>query len=436
MNIAVIGTGYVGLVSGVCLADIGNEVTCIDIDTGKIEGLKNGEPPIYEKGLEELLNKNISNGNLNFTSNYNEGLANKNIVYIAVGTPQGDDGSADLRFVEAACKDIAKNLRQDVIIVTKSTVPVGTNEYIDTKIKEYLTRDVSISMVSNPEFLRQGSAVYDTFNGDRIIIGSQDQEALQTIEALNIPFNVPIVKTDLRSAEMIKYASNAFLATKISFINEIANLCENVGANVENVSKGMGMDTRIGEAFLDAGIGYGGSCFPKDTKAIVSMGRNFGTTMSIIESADQANVHQQSIIVNKINQRFDSVRGKKVALLGLAFKPNTDDMRDSPSIRVSQKLIDQGALIQAYDPIAMDNARKVLHESISFASTLEEALDNADLAVILTDWKEIKEYSLDEYKQVLNTPIIFDGRNIFDLQEVKQSGIEYHSIGRPIMNGE
>lgn len=436
MEIAVIGTGYVGLVTGVCLAEIGNNVTCIDIDDVKIEKLKNGEPPIYEEGLEEILNKNILNGSLTFTSTYSSGLSGKSVIYIAVGTPQGDNGAADLKYINAACEDIARNLTDDVIIVTKSTVPVGTNELIKDKIKENLSNGISISMVSNPEFLRQGSAIHDTFNGDRIIIGSQDEGALKKIEEINRPFETPIVKTDLRSAEMIKYASNAFLATKISFINEIANLCEKVGANVENVSKGMGLDARIGKAFLNAGIGYGGSCFPKDTKAIVSIGKSVNCQMSIIENTDQVNIQQQQIIVNKVNQRFDCIKGKRIALLGLAFKPNTDDLREAPSIIVSQKLIEQGAHVHAYDPVAVDNARKILPNELNYTKSIDEALENADLAIILTDWKDIKEYKIENYVKQLRSPIIFDGRNCLNIDEIRASEIEYHSIGRPVINGD
>ncbi|GAA0487073.1 UDP-glucose 6-dehydrogenase UglF [Salinibacillus aidingensis] len=431
MNIAVIGTGYVGLVTGVCLAEIGHQVTCIDIDENKIEALKNGKSPIYENGLEELLEKNIAKETVRFTTDYEEGLEAKEAVYIGVGTPQAEDGSADLTFINAACDSIAKHLKNDAIVVTKSTVPIGTNEHIKNRITENLTQNISIEIVSNPEFLRQGSAVFDTFNGDRIVIGSDNEEALKAIEDVNKPFNIPIVKTDLRSAEMIKYAANAFLATKISFINEIANLCDRMGANVENVAEGIGMDKRIGNSFLNAGIGYGGSCFPKDTNALVSIGRNVDYEMPILQSVVEVNEQQKKVIIDKMLQRFGDLSGKTVALLGLSFKPNTDDMREAPSIPLSKDLVERGVNIQAYDPVAMENAKKVLPKDVAYMDSIDEAVKSADFAVILTDWKEIKEYPMEKYKQNLNQPVLFDGRNCFALNKVKEAGLEYYSIGRP-----
>lgn len=431
MEIAVIGTGYVGLVTGVCLSELGNNVTCIDIDEDKVATLKEGISPIYEDGLTELLQKNIENGNLHFTTDYKTGLSHKSLVYIAVGTPQGEDGSADLTYVNAACESIARNLINDVVIVTKSTVPIGTNEYIKRTIESSLKESVSVKIASNPEFLRQGSAVYDTFNGDRIVIGSDDEEALQLLEEVNSNFNLPIVKTDLRSAEMIKYASNAFLATKISFINEMANLSEKIGANIDNVAEGMGMDARIGNAFLNAGTGYGGSCFPKDTKAIISIGKGVDYEMPLLENAVHVNEIQRGILVDKVLERFGDIKGKKVALLGLAFKPNTDDMREAPSIRVSEKLVNAGASVYGYDPVATENAKKVLPNEMTYMSSVEEAITGADITLILTEWNEIKEYPIEGYKEHMSTPVIFDGRNCFDLEDAKESGVEYHSIGRP-----
>lgn len=429
MNIAVIGTGYVGLVTGVCLSELGNSVTCIDIDADKISMLEKGQSPIYESGLEDLLQNNIGRGNLNFTTDYEKGLYDKQLIYIAVGTPQGEDGSADLTYINKACESLARNLKQDAIIVTKSTVPVGTNEYIMKKIQSSLPQDITIKIASNPEFLRQGSAVHDTFHGDRIVIGSDDEEALETLERINADFNLPIVKTDLRSAEMIKYASNAFLATKLSFINEMANLCERLGANVDSVSSGMGMDKRIGSSFLNAGIGYGGSCFPKDTRAIISAGKDADYHMSLLESAVDVNERQKVIIVDKVMERFSNISGKKVAVLGLAFKPGTDDMREAPSIYVTEKLLAEGAVVHAYDPVAADNAQKILPGQIRYASSVEEAIDGADMALILTEWNEIKEFPWESYKEHMNNAVLFDGRNCFRLDNIAGSGVEYHSIG-------
>ncbi|WP_164667626.1 UDP-glucose dehydrogenase family protein [Virgibacillus doumboii] len=434
MNIAVIGTGYAGLVTGVCLAEIGNDVTCIDIDEVKLEKLRSGNSPIFEEGLEELLQKGIHRNKLHFTSSYEEGLADKEIVMISVGTPQSEDGSADLSTLHTACKNIGDYLHNDTVIVTKSTVPIGTNEQIKKMIEHNSPANISVKIVSNPEFLRQGSAVHDTFYGDRIVLGSEDKGALQQVERLYKPFGIPIIKTDTRSAEMIKYASNAFLATKISFINEIANLCEHAGANVDDVANGIGMDERIGKHFLKAGIGYGGSCFPKDTSAIITFGKNLGRDMPILESVNDVNEKQHELLIIKIMNRFGNLQNKTIALLGLAFKPGTDDMRNAPSITVVQKILNAGATIKAFDPAAVPNAKRILPKEIKYAETMEEALDNTDCAVILTDWKEIKEYPINNFKKYLNNPIIFDGRNCFSLDEMEASGIEYQSIGRPSVN--
>src|SRR5699024_8894959 len=306
-------------------------------------------------------------------------------------------------------------------------------EYIKKEIEDRLENDVTIKIASNPEFLRQGSAVYDTFNGDRIVIGAEEETVLDALEEVNAGFNLPIVRTNLRSAEMIKYASNAFLATKISFINEMANLSEKIGANIDDVAEGMGMDGRIGSAFLNAGIGYGGSCFPKDTRAIISVAKDASYDMQILENVVDSNERQRGIIVDKVMERFDSVKGKKVAVLGLAFKPNTDDIREAPSIAVTEKLLAEGADVHAYDPAAADNAKKSLSEQIRYAGSVDEAVDASDIAIILTEWKEIKEYPLENYKKHMKHPVIFDGRNCFTLKEVKDSGIEYHSIGRPVV---
>lgn len=432
MKIAVIGTGYVGLVTGVTLSEIGHQVICIDVDEEKVNTLNKGISPIYEEGLTELLQNNLEGGNLTFTTNYQEGVRDRDIIYIAVGTPQGEDGSADLTFINKACDSLAESLYQDVIIVTKSTVPIGTNLYIKGRVEEKVASGVSIDIVSNPEFLRQGTAVFDTFNGDRIIIGSDSKRALEVLEEVNAPFQLPIVKTDLKSAEMIKYASNAFLATKISFINEIANLSEKLGANVDLVADGIGMDKRIGRAFLNAGAGFGGSCFPKDTNALISIGKEENYEMPLLDSVISVNNKQRGIIADKVLENYPDLSGKKIAVLGLAFKPNTDDMRDAPSIQITERLLEKGAVLFAYDPVAMNNAKKVLSSEIEYCSDIESTLKDADLAIILTEWEEIKEFPLSAYKRLMKEPILFDGRNCFTINQMAGSGIVYHSIGRPV----
>jgi len=430
MQIAVVGTGYVGLVTGVCLSDIGHNVTCVDIDESKVERMKQGISPIFEPGLEELMVKNYEAGRLNFTTKHAEAFNDAKVVYIAVGTPQREDGTADLRFIEQVAKDIAQNLQNDAVVVTKSTVPVGTNEKVKRIILEYLTKDVNVEVVSNPEFLREGSAVSDTFNGDRIVIGADSEQAAAIIEEVNKPFGIPIYKTDIRSAEMIKYASNAFLATKISFINEISNLCEKLGANVSDVAKGMGMDDRIGNKFLQAGIGYGGSCFPKDTNALVQIASFVEHEFNLLKSVIQVNNEQQRLLLKKAKERFGSLEGKTIALLGLAFKPNTDDMREAASITLAHELVQEGAKVVGYDPIAMDNAKKLLPEETIYTNSAEEAVKMADVVFIVTEWDEIKSIKFEDYVNWLDTPVIFDGRNCYALEEAEKHPVEYHSIGR------
>ncbi|MCO7124176.1 UDP-glucose/GDP-mannose dehydrogenase family protein [Sporolactobacillus shoreicorticis] len=432
MKIAVIGTGYVGLVTGVALSEIGHVVTCIDVDPSKVERLSKGIPTIYEPGLEELIKKNIGSGNLRFTSEHQKGLPDAEVVYIAVGTPQRADGAANLDYVEQAALDIAANIKRDIIVVIKSTVPVGTNFHIRNLINQHTMNSVRVKIASNPEFLREGSAVEDTFHGDRIVIGAEDAETGEILAQINKPFNTPIVKTDISSAEMIKYSSNAFLATKISFINEIANLCESMGANVEEVAKGMGLDHRIGPDFLKAGIGYGGSCFPKDTNALVQLAGNANHEFNLLKSVIEVNNNQQVLLLHKILSRFgDDIQGKRVAVLGLAFKPNTDDLRESPALVIIPKLVELGANVIAYDPIAVNNAKKQLGTEIGYTEDFTEALKNADFTVIITDWSEVKKANLSIYSQLMKEPIVFDGRNCYDLNEVKKATIEYYSIGRP-----
>lgn len=430
MNISVVGTGYVGLVTGVSLSEIGHHVTCIDIDESKVEKMKQGISPIYEPGLDEMMVKSIEANRLHFTTDHSIGFDNTDVVYIAVGTPENEDGTADLSFVKQVASDIAKHVTKDTIVVTKSTVPVGTNDKIRDVINNNLVSNVKIDVVSNPEFLKEGSAIYDSFNGDRIVIGSDSEFAANAIEEINKPFGVPIYKTDVRSAEMIKYASNAFLATKISFINEIANICERVDANVDQVAAGMGMDKRIGDKFLNAGIGYGGSCFPKDTKALIQIAGNVDYDFELLKGVVNVNKQQQSLVVDKLNERFNSLQGKRIAVLGLAFKPNTDDMREAASLVVTEKLIEQGAEVVGYDPISMNNAKTVLSDNMFYADSVESAVEDSDAVLILTEWDEFKNVDFDVFK-TMNYPLVIDGRNCFELDKMKEVGIEYHSVGRP-----
>ncbi|MFI2958635.1 MULTISPECIES: UDP-glucose dehydrogenase family protein [Priestia] len=431
MKISVIGTGYVGLVTGVCLSEIGHFVTCIDIDHKKVNMMKQGISPIYEPGLEDLMKKNIKDGRLKFSSNHKSSFMNSDVIYIAVGTPQKANGEADLTYIEEAAKSIAYYINSDTVVITKSTVPVGTNDYIRNIIIKNLSNDVKVSVVSNPEFLREGSAVKDTFNGDRIVIGADNKEAADFVEGIYKNLDIPVFKTDIRSAEMIKYASNAFLATKISFINEIANICEKVGADIEDIAIGMGQDKRIGTDFLKAGIGYGGSCFPKDTNALVQIAGNNEHNFELLKSVIKVNNNQQKTLVDRLVNRFDELKGKRIAILGIAFKPNTDDIREAASIVIINELAKLGADIIAYDPIAIGNAKKILPKEISYASCVNDALSDADAALILTEWEEIKEINLSKLSNTMKEPILFDGRNCFSLEEVRVSNVEYHSIGRP-----
>lgn len=429
-NLAVIGTGYVGLVTGVCLAEIGHPVICIDVDKEKVKKMKCGIPPIYEPGLEELMCRNIKNGRLHFTTDYVEGLKNAEVIYITVGTPQNTDGSANLQYIKQAAKDIALNVTHDVIVVTKSTIPVGTSELVHKIIQENLKEKVKVDIVSNPEFLREGFAVYDTFHNDRIVIGTNQDRAAEVMKEIYQPFNAPIFTTNIRSAEMIKYASNAFLATKISFINEIALICEKIGADVEDVAYGMGQDSRIAPYFLKAGIGYGGSCFPKDTIALVRIAESVNYSFKILDSVIKVNKEQQLLLVEKAKEHLGSLKGKKCAMLGLSFKPNTDDIRESACISFSKQLIDEGADVFAYDPIAIENAQKKLDPKVQYATSIDQVLQDADAVFILTAWQDFIDFPLDKFATLMKQPIIFDGRNCYKLEDVKQYPIEYHSIGR------
>jgi UDPglucose 6-dehydrogenase len=429
MKIAVLGTGYVGLSTGVCLSEIGHHVYCLDINEQKINNLRNGISPIYEPGIESLLASNMTAGRLQFTTSLEEGLNGAEIIIIAVGTPQGDDGSADLSYLEQAAKDISKYVAASPVIVIKSTVPVGTNEYIQNIIEAEC--GFPVQMVSNPEFLRQGSAVQDTMKPDRIIIGSNDLAAAEKIREMYLPLHSLIIITDIRSAEMIKYASNAFLATKISYINEIANLCEVVGANIEDVAYGVGKDKRIGEAFLKAGIGYGGSCFPKDVKALLHTANQHQVDFSMLKETIAINDNQQKLLVQKALKRFGDLTGKKIAMLGLSFKPETDDMREAPSIKIAHSLTQKGAEVVAYDPVAINNAKQVLGDIITYASSVYEAVSKADAVMIVTDWKEFIQLDFASLVKKMNHPIIFDGRNCLEEGQLKAcESVEYYPVGK------
>ncbi|MEW4309196.1 UDP-glucose dehydrogenase family protein [Rossellomorea marisflavi] len=437
MEIAVVGTGYVGLVTGTCLSEIGHSVTCVDIDQVKVDKMSRGVSPIFEPGLDDLMKKNIEVNRLRFTTDHAKAFHSAEVIYIAVGTPENRDGSANLTFVERVAIDIARHINKDVVVVTKSTVPVGTNDWIKGVIHRNLLNKVRVEIVSNPEFLREGSAIYDSFHGDRIVIGSDSHEACAVIEQINKPYGIPVFKTDIRSAEMIKYAANAFLATKISFINEISNICERVEANVEDVALGMGMDQRIGSQFLNAGIGYGGSCFPKDTKALVQIAGNVEYDFELLKGVIEVNKKQQKILLEKLHERFGDIKAKKIAVLGLAFKPNTDDMREAASIPITNYLIEQGAEVTAYDPVAKNQALKVLNEKVVYSDTIEEALQGTDALLILTEWLEFKDISISELVRPMKTPVVFDGRNCFEVNEAKKNNLEYYSMGRPaVINRE
>ncbi|WP_404318968.1 UDP-glucose dehydrogenase family protein [Bacillus lumedeiriae] len=429
-KITIVGTGHVGLVTGVCFAEIGHQVTCYDINAERIEQLQKGICPFFEPELDRLLESNLNKGRVSFTNNEQEAFQHVEIIYVTVGTPPLADGSVDLQYIKEAARIIGENITNDSIVVTKSTVPIGTNKQIKAIIESFLSEGIKVDIVSNPEFLREGSAIYDTLQADRIIIGAESAIAARVVEEINKPFNRPIFKTDLNSAEMIKYAANAFLAAKISFINEVANICEEVEANIEDVSFGMGLDSRIGNHHLKAGIGYGGSCFPKDIKALLDIASQHLKSFDMLKTVIDVNNKQQHLLIDKAIQQYGSLKGKNVALLGLAFKPNTDDIRESSAITLARHLIDEGAVITAYDPKAIEKTKQVLGNQIQYASTIESALTEKEMAFIATDWDEIKDFQLGRYEELMKTPILLDGRNCYPLKEVKNYGIDYISIGR------
>lgn len=430
MNIAVAGTGYVGLVAGVCFAEVGHDVTCVDVDQNKVDIMKKGISPIYEDGLEELMQKNYAAKCLDYTTDYKSAYANADVIFIGVGTPEKSDGSANLKYVFNVAKQIAQSITKDCIVVVKSTVPVGTNDEVEKVIKENLVNDVFVEVASNPEFLAQGSAVHDTLHASRIVIGTESERAERIMREVYKDFNLPIVSTNRRSAEMIKYALNDFLALKISYINDIANLCEIVGANIEDVAKGMSFDDRIGDKFLKAGCGYGGSCFPKDTKALHYLATQGGYELKTIKAAIEVNKEQKLILLKKAKKHIDSYTDKKVAVLGLTFKPGTDDLREAPSLDNIPYFLEDGANVYAYDPVGVKNFKKIYsEEEIHYVDT-PEALKDADVCFIFTEWKQIKNIKPETYKELMKTPFVFDGRNIYSLTDMEDAGVKYESIGR------
>lgn len=427
-KIAVAGTGYVGLVAGVCFAEKGQDVICVDVDETKISKMKNGVCPIYEQDLEELMNKNYKEGRIDYTTDYKSAYKNADFIFIGVGTPEREDGSANLDYVYTVAKQIAENVEKDCIIVVKSTVPIGTNDEIEKYIRENLVHNVKTNVASNPEFLAQGTAVRDTLNASRIVIGTEEKEVEEKMLDLYKNFDLPILSTNRRSAEMVKYASNDFLALKISYMNDIANLCEAVGANIEDVAKGMSYDSRIGDKFLKAGCGYGGSCFPKDTKALHYLAEQGGYELKTIKAAIEVNKAQKLVLLKKARNKFKTFKGVNVAILGLTFKPGTDDLREAPSIDNIKILLDEGANIKAYDPVGVENYKKIYPSEIEYTNTPQEALKNADMCFIFTEWNEVKSIKPEEYVKLMNEAVVYDGRNIYSLDEMKN--IEYYSVGR------
>lgn len=428
-NIAVVGVGYVGLVTGVCLADLGNRVVCVDIDEEKIQDLNQGVMPIYEPGLGELVERNVKARRLSFTTSYADGLGDAEFVFIAVGTPEGVDGEADLRYVRMAARSIAEVMDHPMIIVNKSTVPVGTGDWVAETIRQYRNDNVDFAVVSNPEFLREGSAISDFLHPDRVVLGSLNKEAAEKVAQLYLPLRTTIMITDLRTAEMIKYASNAFLATRISFINEIANICEALGADVKEVATGMGYDERIGHNYLDAGVGYGGSCFPKDVKALTYMAEIKGRHPQLLRAVMDINTDQRKAVVRKLEKALGSLRGKTVGLLGLAFKPNTDDMREAPATHVANMLQAAGAKVRAYDPVATKTAKRVLPQ-VELADDAYDLAEGCDALVVVTEWNEFKNLDLAHVRDLMAEPVLVDGRNIYDPQAMNELGFYYRGMGR------
>ncbi len=434
MNVCVIGTGYVGLVTGAVFADLGNDVICVDNNEEKVRKLRDGIMPIYEPGLEEMVRRSMEDERLSFTTDTAEGVTRSDVIFIAVGTPPAPDGSTDLSYVESAAKAIAASIDKYKIIVNKSTVPPGTGDFVRTTIEHNKRRKVDFDVVSNPEFLREGSAIKDSLDPDRIVIGAPSQNVAMALLELYSPLEAPMLITDVPSAEMIKYASNAFLATKISFINAVANICESVGADVTHVAKGMGSDKRIGKEFLMAGLGYGGSCFPKDTLSLIHTAKKFGETFEILESVVRTNEARVPRFISRVVDRFGDVKGRRFGVLGLAFKPDTDDMRDAKSVEVINALAEKGALFSVYDPISMENAKPMLPANVDYKDNPFDVADGADALIIMTEWKEFKGLKLEKLRDNMKQPIIFDGRNMYEIDRMQRLGFEYISVGRRATN--
>ena len=429
MNICVIGTGYVGLVTGAVFSDLGNEVVCVDADKSKVDLLNSGKMPIYEPGLEEMVHRSVEDSRISFTTDLARGVRDSEIVFIAVGTPPGPNGEPDLTQVTGVAKEIARHLNKYKVIVNKSTVPIGTGNLVREMIETNRKREVDFDVVSNPEFLREGSAIHDTLNPDRIIIGAPSQTVAMKLLELYAPLERPMLITDVTSAEIIKYASNAFLSMKISFINAMASLCEEVGGDVLQVSKGMGYDRRIGEHFLQAGLGFGGSCFGKDLKALIHKCGQHGCHLQMLQAILDINDDQPIRFVNRVSSVLGGLKDRKIAVLGLAFKPNTDDMRDAKSIDVIGKLLSEGVIVQAYDPIAMDNCRRIFPQ-ITYCENPYEAADGASAILLITEWNEFRFLNLERIKESVERPVIFDGRNMYDPLRMRRLGFEYYGIGR------
>lgn len=436
MNIAIVGTGYVGLVSGVCFAEMGIDVTCVDIDSAKIERLKQGEVPIYEPGLDEMLLRNVAAGRLHFTTDLRTCLDNVEVVFSAVGTPPDEDGSADLQYVLAVARTFGQNISKYTILVTKSTVPVGTAQKVKTAIQQELDKrgvQVDFDVASNPEFLKEGAAIKDFMGPDRVVVGTDSPRAQKIMARLYKPFMLNserMIFTDIPSAEMIKYAANSMLATRISFMNDIANLCEIVGADVNMVRKGIGSDTRIGRKFLYPGCGYGGSCFPKDVKALIKTAEQNGYQMRVLKAVEEVNERQKAILFDKLNKRFDgNLKGKTVALWGLAFKPETDDMREAPALVLISKLVEAGCTVKVFDPVAMDECRRRVGDKVRYGKDMYDATVDADALILVTEWKTFRMPSWEVLARSMRNKLVIDGRNIYDAAELAESGFEYCKIG-------
>ena len=430
-KVSIIGTGHVGLVTGTCLAELGNRVICVDNNEEKIAALNRGEMPIYEPGLEELVKKNVRAGRLSFTTNIKEGVDNSEIIFIAVNTPPKPDGEADLCFIEAVSREVAQTMKGYKIIVEKSTVPVETGKWISRTVKLNNKRNISFDIVSNPEFLREGSAVYDTMHPDRIVLGVGSKKAERIMRELYQPLDAPIIVTDIESAEIIKHASNSFLAMKISYINSIANICEKASADIKKVAEGIGCDKRIGQDFLNAGVGFGGACLPKDLQAFVGITQRLGYDFELLKVVEKINHQQRELLVSKVRDAVWNIKDKTIGILGLAFKPNTDDMRNAPSIEIIQMLQGEEAKIKAYDPVAIPVAKGILKE-VTYCKDSYDTANGCDALVILTEWEEFKKLDLKKIKRLMKAPVIVDGRNIFEPEKMKRLGFIYKSIGRPV----